>query len=498
MKEQIELTEKLRKAREYEAEYSKKIAEAQRPIFHLSTPIGWMNDPNGFSVFKNEYHLFFQYHPYDTHWGPMHWAHYTTDDFVTWKFKPCALAPDMNYDKNGCFSGTAVESDGKHILMYTGVHEDQMPDGSKELRQTQCIAIGDGLNYEKYPANPVITADVLPKGSSLVDFRDPKIWKDDKGFWSIVGSKDKDAGGQLALFYSQNALDWTYIKMLDYNKNKYGEMWECPDFFPLDDQQVLIVSPQFMQADGKEFHNGNNTIYFIGSYDQKEMVWKRTKPHILDYGLDFYAAQTVEAMDGRRIMIAWMQSWDNYMTPDSFAWSGMMTVPRELNVRNGRIIQTPVRELKNYRKDKVSYQDYIINASEGRTEISGVSGRSVDLNITVKDCKDTKFSIAVAADERHETVVNVDLENDEICVNRNLSGMKKDFISTRMMDIEHSENEIHLRILVDYYSLELFVNHGERAMTTLIYTPINADKIFFTAKNSITLDIENYNIDKKV
>ncbi len=496
MKEQMKITEQLNKARKYEFEQSKKIDDTQRPVFHLSPPVGWMNDPNGFSVFANKYHLFFQYHPYSTEWGPMHWGHFTTEDFITWKMEPCALAPETDYDKDGCFSGTAVESDGKHILMYTGVLEDKKSDGSVEIRQAQCIAIGDGVNYEKQSANPVITADMLPEGSSLADFRDPKIWKDEEGFFAIVGSKKVDGAAQLALFASKDSLDWQFIKILDYCKNEYGEMWECPDFFSLDQQQVLFVSPQFMEADGKEFHCGNNTIYFIGSYNMDNMLWKRYKPHSVDYGMDFYAAQTVEAMDGRRIMIGWLQNWDNYMTPSSFAWSGMMTVPRELSIRDGRLIQTPVRELENYRKNPVIMKDYILETSDNRTEIPSISGRCIDLNLVIKNCKDAKFSIAVAADDKHETVIRVDFKQDEITLDRKLSGLRRDFLCERTMEIELVEKEITLRILIDQYSVELFVNHGKRVMTTLIYTSVEADNIYFKTDKPLTLDIEKYDIQK--
>ncbi|MDE5597690.1 MAG: glycoside hydrolase family 32 protein, partial [Lachnospiraceae bacterium] len=61
----------LREARKYEETMEKKITEEQRPGFHLSSRVGWMNDPNGFSYYNGEYHLFHQNHPYDSHWGPM-------------------------------------------------------------------------------------------------------------------------------------------------------------------------------------------------------------------------------------------------------------------------------------------------------------------------------------------------------------------------------------------------------------------------------------------
>ena len=122
------------------------VPEEERPKFHVTGGIGWINDPNGFSLYKGEYHLFHQYHPYKPIWGPMHWGHVKTRDFIRWERLPVALAPDMPYDKDGCFSGSAVElPDGRQLLMYTGVREERQADGSLKPFQTQCLAVGDGV-----------------------------------------------------------------------------------------------------------------------------------------------------------------------------------------------------------------------------------------------------------------------------------------------------------------------------------------------------------------
>ena len=145
------ISQKLLLARAYEEEAARRIPDTSRPKFHLSPYVGWMNDPNGFSYYKGEYHLFYQYNPYDTVWGSMHWGHAVSKDLIHWHYMPVALAPDKSYDSFGCFSGSAVElPNGEHLLMYTGVHKDS---NTGEEFQTQCIAIGDGLNYRKYSQN---------------------------------------------------------------------------------------------------------------------------------------------------------------------------------------------------------------------------------------------------------------------------------------------------------------------------------------------------------
>ncbi len=141
------ISERLQHAREFEAEFGG--SEAERPAFHVTPTVGWMNDPNGFSVFQGEYHLFYQYHPYSNAWGPMHWGHVKTRDFIKWERLPAALAPDQSYDQDGCYSGSALElPDGKQLLVYTGVCKSTAADGAVQEAQTQCIAIGDGQNYE--------------------------------------------------------------------------------------------------------------------------------------------------------------------------------------------------------------------------------------------------------------------------------------------------------------------------------------------------------------
>ncbi len=182
---------KLQQARNYEEVYGDRIPERDRPLFHVVPRVGWMNDPNGFSVYKGEYHLFYQYYPYNTSWGPMHWGHVKTKDLIRWEWLPAAIAPDEEYDNAGCFSGSAAElPDGRQILMYTGVREQQREDGFIESRQMQCIAFGDGRDYEKYENNPVLTSADLPEGGSAVDFRDPKIWRDEKEncFYAVVAN----------------------------------------------------------------------------------------------------------------------------------------------------------------------------------------------------------------------------------------------------------------------------------------------------------------------
>ena len=265
------ISEALQKAREFEEQYGAFIGAEERPLFHLSPRIGWMNDPNGFSFYQGKFHMFYQYHPYATKWGPMHWGHAVSTDLLHWDYLPAALAPDQSYDKAGCFSGSAIEmEDGRQLLMYTGVREKRREDGTKQAFQTQCLAFGDGKDYVKYSKNPVLGEADIPEGFSRHDFRDPKLYRrKDGGYACVIGNRSDDGSGAILLYESEDAIHWRFHSILDRCYNEYGKMWECPDFFELEGRKILLVSPQDMCQAGLEFHNGNGTVCLIGSLDEQ-------------------------------------------------------------------------------------------------------------------------------------------------------------------------------------------------------------------------------------
>ena len=487
-------SEKLAKAIAYEAKKKKERDEDKRPAFHVTPTTGWCNDPNGFSRFGEEYHLFYQYYPYENKWGPMHWGHCRTKDFIKWEELPCALAPDMEYDGQGCFSGTAVEHEGKHILMYTSVLEKDLEDGTHMVRQTQSIAIGDGENYEKVAENPVITADCLPEGSSPVDFCDPKIWKENDTYYMIVGNKNENQIGQVVLCSSKNLTDWIFETILASNESgKIGTMWECPDFFQLGSKRVLICSPQDMKAQKYEFHNGHNSVYFLGDYDEKTHTFVKELPHALDYGMDFYAPQTTELPDGRRIMIAWMKSWDACVIPNSQDWQGMMTLPRELELKDGKIWQTPVREIEKYHKNPCRYDHAEINQE---TTLCGIEGRTIDLTVLLEEDEFQTFSMKLAANKEYETSFTYHKAENMLEIDRTYCGVTKDVVCVRKLKISNPEGLKKMRFILDRQSIELFLNDGEQVATTAICTPLEAQEIHFYSDKKIHINVEKYGIVK--
>jgi len=487
---------KLQSARAY-IEENAPLAENVLPMFHLTGGIGWINDPNGFAPYRGMYHCFYQYNPYDTYWGPMYWGHAVTRDFIKWEQLPVALAPDTEYDKDGCFSGGAVEMpDGRHLLMYTGVRKQCRADGTEEEFQTQCIAIGDGVHYEKYAGNPVITAEQLPAGNDIHDFRDPHIWRENDTYYAVIGNRSEDDSGTVLLYKSTDALHWDFVRRVASCRNQYGKMWECPDFFPLDGESVLMVSPQEMPAIGREFHAGNGNVCLIGKWDEQNKQLLPDRAQAVDYGLDFYAMQTTEALDGRRIMIAWMQDWEMVTRfPHTLPFFGQMTLPRELSLRDGRLCQLPVRELEQYRRDKVTYDNIPIT---GETELPGIHGRFLDLTVTLRPAEGENpyrsFRIELARDEQYFTALSFFPDEGIIRIDRSRSGMPDDVLNVREFPAAALAGELKLRIILDRCSIELFVNDGLQAASNVIYTPLSAEAIRFACDGAARVDVEKYDL----
>lgn len=204
----------LEKANQYVIENRAKINEEYRHHYHIMAPIGWLNDPNGFVYYKNQYHIFYQYYPYDSKWGPMHWGHAVSDDLVTWKNLPIAFAPDQEYDANGVFSGTAYVENDLLYITYTEQF-DPIPDQPEHIRQVQAMAYSeDVIVFHKIENNPIISTDMLPEHCMVQDFRDPKLFKKDNVYYIVVGSRNVDSSGQLLIYISKDMKHWTYSSTL--------------------------------------------------------------------------------------------------------------------------------------------------------------------------------------------------------------------------------------------------------------------------------------------
>lgn len=489
--------QKLVFARAYEEEAGAVVQKESRPKFHMTPRIGWTNDPNGFSYYQGAFHLFYQSNPYGVDWDSMHWGHAVSKDLLHWEYLPCALAPDMPYDANGCFSGSAIAlPDGRQLLMYTGVRKEGGDDG-KDV-QTQCIAVGDGVDYQKYSGNPVLDETCIPAFLSKSDFRDPKIWEEPDGTYRcVVGARRPEREGAILLCSSPDGFNWKLESTLIENDGRFGTMWECPDFYPLDGKDVLVVSPMEMLPEGLEYHNGHGTVCLIGSLDAQRKHFSYEHNQSVDYGIDFYAPQTTLAPDGRRIMIGWMQNW---ATCDKAGakerkWFGQMTLPRELSIQNGRLYQKPIRELDQYRSNPVEYKNVTVS---GDLSLAGIEGRVVDMEITIrpKNPEETyrKFSILFAQDDNYHTRVSYRPYESVLKFDRKHSGSRAALVHQRRCQVANKNGELKLRMILDKYSMEVFVNDGEQTVTATVMTDPSAKRISFCADGNVEMDIVKYDL----
>ena len=497
------ISQTLREARKYEEASEKLIAKEERPDFHLSVRTGWLNDPNGFSYHNGKYHMFYQYHPYDAHWGPMHWGHAVSRDLLHWEYLPAALAPDTFYDRDGCFSGSAITlPDGRQLLMYTGVLRESTRTGGTRDIQTQCLAVGDGVDYEKLENNPVLDEKDLPQGGSVSDFRDPKMWrKQDGTYCCVVGNRPADGSGQILLYASKDGFSWSFQKVFASNNNRFGKMWECPDFFVLDGRGVLLVSPQDMLPQGFEYHNGNGTLCLTGTYEEETDTFIPEHDQAIDYGIDFYAPQTVLTPDGRRVMMGWMQNWDTCdFRSQNVRWFGQMSLPRELSLKNGRLYQKPIRELDALRRGRVEFRDVFVTDT---IRLEGVQGRRVDMELVLRPWEERelyqKFAVRFAQNDQYQTSLSFRPREGVLKVDRKFSGSRRAIIHQRRCLVNNPnarKGEIKLRIILDRFSVEAFVNDGEQVMTATLYTDQVAQGISFFGDGAVKMDLVKYELEE--
>ena len=230
----------------------------------------------------------------------------------------------------------------------------------------------------------------------------------------------------------------------------------------------------------------------------KHIPLRARRSALIDYGIDFYAPQSTVTPDGRRGMTAWMQTPETmHRTPPGAKWFGQLTLPRELSEKDGLLIQMPIREIEAYRKDPVFYEDVLVRE---RTKLSGVEGRILDLTVRVKPAGGDlyqKFIIKVAEDEEFYTSITYDPVDSMLYFDRTYSGFRHYIISERKAHVRDRGGEILLRLMIDRFSVEIFVNDGEHVMSNTIYTRQSADGISFEAVGgAAVIDVEKYVVSR--
>ena len=311
----------------------------KRQRLHLKAPDNWVNDPNGFIYYKGYYHLFYQYFPYGPRWGTMHWGHAVSRDLVTWEHKGIALYPSVREDRNGCFSGSAIEEDGRLYLAYTGVRyevvnpEDPHTCLDEQFESAQLmISSEDGFCFDNENSKEVIIPPVTdPAVGDRTHTRDPKIWRGKDAWYIILGSTVEEKYGEVLFYRSEDLHTWTYVNKA-WKGPDYGWMWECPDFFRTEGGDVLMVSPMGILKNGEK--EKNQSVCFPAEFDEASCRLEIPDQYqFTDYGMDLYAPQTTLDAEGRRVMEAWIRMPE--ITKDG--WIGMFCSPRVVERKEGHI-----------------------------------------------------------------------------------------------------------------------------------------------------------------
>jgi beta-fructofuranosidase len=467
-------------------------SDPHRPRYHYLPPSAWMNDPNGLIYWKGYYHLFYQYVPNDPPWERKLWGHAASTDLVHWIDLPVALVPTSGGpDQDGCFSGCAVNHDGIPTLIYTGVRGHQ---------QLPCLATSsdDLITWDKYQGNPVIATP--PQELDLLAFRDHTLWKEGAMWYQLVGAGIKGVGGAVLLYRSQNFLEWEYMYPLftgDQSRSKpvwTGSMWECPDFFALDDKYVLVVSV----LDDSRFHEKaykgslHYAVAFVGDYT--DQTFTSLTQSIIDYGGHFYAPQTMHDAEGRRLQFGWIWEGRNDEAQWTSGWSGVMSLPRVLSLSTNNMLRfEPAPELKQLRAAHQCVKDFSVLPTS-LTQFGEIYGDCLEIQAEFVLDAATELGIAVrcSPDGTEQTLIRYDRSQGCLLIDRQRSSLSEDVerdIRSGPLTLAAGET-LFLHIFLDRSVIEVFANY-RLCMTSRIY-PSRTDSLgvgFFASDGSARIKV---------
>jgi fructan beta-fructosidase len=467
-------------------------AEQHRPLFHFTPPANWMNDPNGMVFYEGEYHLFYQYYPDSTVWGPMHWGHAVSKDMVHWSHLPIAIYPDS---LGLIFSGSAVVDwnntsgfgqNGKPPLV--AIFTQHLMAGEKAGRhdfQYQSIAYSNdrGRTWTKYEGNPVI-----PNTGQIHDFRDPKvIWHEDSKQWIMIfAAKD-----MVQFWASPDLKKWNHLSDFGEEWGAHGGVWECPDFFSLRVEGTQETKWVLLQSINPGAPNGGSgTQYFIGDFDgttftldpafSKDVVYG--KGVWLDWGRDNYAGVTwsdIPAKDGRRLFMGWMSNWDYAQVVPTERWRSAMTLPRSLHLHRlpagYRLLSQPVQELTSLRQQKTSIKPQAVKDTFDLVKAHPFSANSAELMLEIElpDNPATDFSIVLSNDLGESYRIGYNAADSTFFSDRTKAGKSgfSEKFATKIHTATRSKRDkkLDLHLFFDTASCELFADRGEVVLTDIFF-----------------------------
>jgi beta-fructofuranosidase len=421
-------------------------ADSAHPIFHVTAPAQWINDPNGPIYYKGFYHLFYQLNPFSDGSGPKYWGHVRSRDLATWEHLPVALWPSSEAGEAEVWSGCCtINGRGEPMIFYTSI----APGKSAQTHAEQWAAIGDDdlIQWRKSPANPVLT-EALHNGRKIYDWRDPFIFHDhNKTFMVTGGNLNEAKGGQAVvnIYEAENAglTQWKYRGVLFKHPDSTARTSECPNFFKLGDRWVLFVSPY-----GK-------VQYFVGDFDAGTCRFQSSSRGLVDFGPNFYAPNTMQVPDGRRLVWGWVTG-----LPGGHGWNGCLTVPRLLSLsHNGQLLQNPAPQLSELRGKAVKWRNIRL---ENRAETL-ILPKTNTLEIRADIDLNTAKSIELG-------FVSGNTDAKPVLVNFNGSELKV-MDAAAPMSSSGRARRLNLRIFIDRSVLEIFAN--EIVCFTKVIAPLD-------------------------
>ncbi len=423
-----------------------------RPVFHVAPPAGLLNDPNGLVFWQGRHHAFFQWNPKGCTHENKSWGHRASADLVHWETMPIALEPTDWFDAQGCYSGSAVADGDDLVLIYTGNVRDA--EGRRETRQ--CLARSrDGRIFEKL--GPVLDG---PLPGYTTHFRDPKVTRVGDGWCMVLGAQTEGLHGTVLLLASTDLTRWEAATPL-LDAGEHGYMCECPDLFRLDGTDVLLVCEQRETKPGEG--SGNVAGWIAGRLDPANGTFDHGAFRRLDHGRDFYAPQTWEAPDGRRLMLAWMGLPEQDDAPTVAAgWLHCLTLPRELRFVDGRLTQSPAAELEALRGPARRVRAPIV---AGERDFPELAGETYELAVALdpRETSDLAFDLRVTGEEA--TTVEIDRAGSVV----RLTSRDREGTTVALGAAPLDGPVDQLRIFVDRSSIEVFVGDGRIVLSARIY-----------------------------
>lgn len=424
-----------------------------RPRYHFTPPANWLNDPNGLICWNGQYHVFYQYNPAGPFHNAIHWGHTVSDDLLHWRDEPVALAPSPGGpDRDGCWSGCAVDDDGTPTILYTG---------GNGRWQLPCVATSPDPNlrrWEKDPGNPVIEEppselELLSSEHWEVEFRDHAVWREGDTWYQIIGSGVVDRGGTALLYASSDLREWEYLGPLLVGSDGHGAVWECPELLELGDRSLLHVS------------NYEDVVYFLGRL--REGTFEAEHQGVLDHG-DFYAPQSLRD-DDRYLTWGWLPETRGPSAQWDAGWSGVLSLPRVLSLGDdGRLRQRPAAEVDQLRRRRLSTA--VPDTIGGDRHTLGVGGRTLEvaLDVSLADASAFELSVFESADREERTAIRYTRES-QVVVDRSASS--RDGIGatdSQRMSVTPYDEPLSLRAFLDESVLELYAN-GRHCLTSRVY-----------------------------